>query len=204
MKRAMILLPIALLLIVGCKSKETAEKGTGQEMKSQSAAGADEVAIIETQFGKIVLEFFTDVAPNHVANFKRLARQGFYDGVTFHRVIPNFMIQGGDPNTKDRDRSQHGLGGPGYTINAEFNNKPHLRGTLSMARSSDPNSAGSQFFICVAPQPRLDGQYTVFGQVIKGLDAVDQIVNTPRDERDNPIDPMVMYKVSIVPRSQAK
>jgi peptidyl-prolyl cis-trans isomerase B (cyclophilin B) len=182
------------------------QKESSSQMPSQTtpADTADEVAVIDTKFGKIILEFFPDVAPGHVANFKKLARSGFYDGCTFHRVIPNFMIQGGDPNTKDDDRSNDGLGGPGYTINAEFNKRPHLRGVLSMARTSDPNSAGSQFFICVADIPHLDGQYTVFGQVIQGLEAVDQIVNLPRDSRDNPLEAAIMLKVSIVPRSQMK
>jgi len=199
----------AFMLIVGCGAKKESQQ---MEQKSQKAGTelespvpgetADEVAIIDTKFGKIILEFFPDVALGHVANFKKLARDGFYDGCTFHRVIPNFMIQGGDPNSKDADRSNDGMGGPGYTVNAEFNQRQHLRGVLSMARSQDPNSAGSQFFICVADIPHLDGQYTVFGKVIKGMEAVDQIVNLPRDQKDNPLDPAIMLKVSIVPRSQ--
>jgi peptidyl-prolyl cis-trans isomerase B (cyclophilin B) len=143
-------------------------------------------AIIETKFGKIELRFFPDVAQNHVNNFIELAKKGFYDGTTFHRVIPGFMIQGGDPNSKDPDKSRHGMGGPGYTLKAEFNNKPHKRGTLSMARAANPDSAGSQFFICVADSPFLDRQYTVFGEVISGMEVVDKIVNQPRDSRDNP------------------
>ena len=143
-------------------------------------------AIIETKFGKIELRFFLDVAPNHVNNFIELAKKGFYDGTTFHRVIPGFMIQAGDPNSKDPDKSRHGMGGPGYTLKAEFNNKPHKRGTLSMARAANPDSAGSQFFICVADSPFLDRQYTVFGEVITGMEVVDKIVNQPRDSRDNP------------------
>jgi peptidyl-prolyl cis-trans isomerase B (cyclophilin B) len=143
-------------------------------------------AVIETKYGEIGLEFFPEAAPGHVENFLKLAAEGFYDGTTFHRVIPGFMIQGGDPNTKSEDRSGHGLGGPGYTIDAEFSDRPHKRGTLSMARAADPNSAGSQFFICVADSPFLDGQYTVFGEVSSGMEAVDQIVGLPRDGRDNP------------------
>ncbi|RJP79380.1 MAG: peptidylprolyl isomerase [Candidatus Zixiibacteriota bacterium] len=165
---------------------------------------AEEAAIIDTRFGRIVLEFFPDVAPNHVANFKKLAREGFYDGTTFHRVIPGFMIQGGDPNSKDENRANDGSGGPGYSINAEFNSKKHVKGTLSMARSQDPNSAGSQFFITVADVPHLDGQYTVFGRVIQGQEVADQIVAVPRDARDNPTEPVQMQKVSIVPRDQVK
>lgn len=143
-------------------------------------------ATIETKFGNIELEFLPDVAPKHVENFIKLAKEGFYDGCTFHRVIPGFMIQGGDPNSKSNDRSRHGTGGPGYNVNAEFNNTPHKRGILSMARSSDPNSAGSQFFIVVQDSLFLDKQYTVFGKVSSGMDVADQIVSQPRDGADNP------------------
>lgn len=139
-------------------------------------------------WGDIQLKFFPEVAPNHVNNMVKLAKEKFYDGTTFHRVIPGFMIQGGDPNSKDQDRSRHGMGGPGHRVNAEFNHRPHKRGTLSMARSQDPNSAGSQFFICVADSNFLDGQYTVFGEVVHGLDTVDRIVNATRDANDNPLD----------------
>ena len=154
-------------------------------------------AIIETSLGTIELKFFPDVAPNHVKNFVDLAKKGFYDGTTFHRVIPGFMIQGGDPNSKDPDKSRHGMGGPGYTVKAEFNDKPHKRGTLSMARAQDPDSAGSQFFICVADAAFLNKQYTVFGEVISGMNVADKIVNQPRDKRDNPNDRVEM-KVKIV------
>ena len=154
-------------------------------------------AVIETKFGNIELSFFTEVAPGHVNNFIELAKKGFYDGTTFHRVIPGFMIQGGDPNSKDTDKSSHGMGGPGYTIKAEFNEKPHKRGALSMARSAQPDSAGSQFFICVADANFLDRQYSVFGEVVSGLEAVDAIVNQPRDPRDNPIERIEM-KVKII------
>ncbi|MEW6376622.1 MAG: peptidylprolyl isomerase [Thermodesulfobacteriota bacterium] len=154
-------------------------------------------ATIETKFGKIELKFFPEVAPNHVNNFIELAKKGFYDGTTFHRVIPGFMIQGGDPNSKQLDKSNHGLGGPGYTIKAEFNPKPHKRGALSMARASDPDSAGSQFFICVVDSSFLDRQYTVFGEVVSGMDVADKIVNQPRDKMDNPIERTEM-KVKIV------
>jgi len=143
-------------------------------------------AVIETKFGNIELKFFPDVAPGHVKNFIELAKKGFYDGTTFHRVIPGFMIQGGDPNSKGTDKSGHGMGGPGYTIKAEFNDRPHKKGTLSMARSANPDSAGSQFFICVADAPFLDRQYSVFGEVASGMDVADKIVNEPRDRNDNP------------------
>lgn len=154
-------------------------------------------AVIETKFGNIELKFFPDVAPNHVNNFIELAQKGFYDGTTFHRVIPGFMIQGGDPNSKDPDKSKHGMGGPEYAVKAEFNKKPHKRGTLSMARSSNPDSAGSQFFICVADSSFLDGQYTVFGEVVSGMEVADKIVSQPRDRRDNPNERIEM-KVKIV------
>jgi peptidyl-prolyl cis-trans isomerase B (cyclophilin B) len=132
-----------------------------------------------------------------VKNFIDLAKKGFYDGTIFHRVIPGFMIQGGDPNTKNPDRAKHGTGGPGYSLKAEFNDKPHKRGTLSMARAADPNSAGSQFFICVAPASFLDKQYTIFGEVVSGMEVADKIVSAPRDKRDNPNERMEI-KVRIV------
>ncbi len=139
-------------------------------------------------WGDIVLKFYPDVAPDHAKNFCKLAAQNFYDGTTFHRVIPGFMVQGGDPNSKNTDRSNHGMGGPGYHIKAEFNSKQHKRGVLSMARAQDPDSAGSQFFICVADSPFLDGQYTAFGEVVSGLDIVDRVVGAKRDGRDNPLE----------------
>lgn len=160
-------------------------------------AGGEEIGVIETTLGTIEVAFVEDKAPGHVKNFKDLARQGFYDQTTFHRVIPGFMIQGGDPNTKEDDRSRHGLGGPGYTIPAEFNDVRHDRGIVSMARSQDPDSAGSQFFIVVKDAHFLDGQYTVFGKVIKGMDVADQIVSVARDSNDNPVDKVVMTRVSI-------
>ena len=135
------------------------------------------IQVDEELWGEIQLKFFPDVAPNHVKNLVTLAKDTFYDGTTFHRVIPGFMIQGGDPNSKDADRSRHGTGGPGHQVNAEFNKRLHRRGTLSMARSQDPNSAGSQFFICVADANFLDGQYTAFGEVVSGMEIVDRIVN---------------------------
>jgi peptidyl-prolyl cis-trans isomerase B (cyclophilin B) len=147
-------------------------------------------AIIETKFGEIELEFLPAKAPGHVKNFLDLARKGFYNGTTFHRVIPGFMIQGGDPNTKDlkAPRDRHGTGGPGYTIKAEFNDTAHKRGVLSMARAQSPDSAGCQFFICVADSAFLDRQYTAFGRVVRGMEVADQIVKAPRDSRDNPND----------------
>ena len=165
-----------------------------------TSALAGEIAVIETTLGNIELEFLEDVAPGHTKNFKDLANKGFYDGTIFHRVIPGFMIQGGDPNSKSEDRSSHGTGGPGYTINAEFSETPHDRGVLSMARSQDPNSAGSQFYIVVKDSHFLDGQYTAFGRVINGMDVADKIVDSPRDARDNPNDRIEMKSVKIVNR----
>ncbi len=171
----------------------------GVLMAGTSAFGG-EIAIIETTMGNIELEFLEDKAPGHVKNFKDLAKKGFYDGTTFHRVIPGFMIQGGDPNSKSTNRSTHGMGGPGYTIKAEFNDTPHDRGILSMARSQDPDSAGSQFYIVVKDSHFLDNQYTVFGRVIKGMEVVDKIVSVSRDSRDNPDKRVEMKSVKIVNR----
>jgi peptidyl-prolyl cis-trans isomerase B (cyclophilin B) len=159
-----------------------------EEVKKMS----EQQAIIHTKLGDITLKFFPDVAPNHVNNFIELAKKGFYNGTIFHRVVPKFVIQGGDPNSKNPDRSKHGMGGPGYSVKAEFSNKPHKRGTLSMARSAHPDSAGSQFFICVADAPFLDGKYTVFGEVVKGIEVADKIVSLPRDGNDNPKDRIEM------------
>jgi peptidyl-prolyl cis-trans isomerase B (cyclophilin B) len=147
-----------------------------------------ESVVIETSLGEIEIEFLPDKAPGHVKNFLDLAKKGYYDGTTFHRVIPGFMIQGGCPNTKDASRGKagHGTGGPGYTIKAEFNDVSHKRGVLSMARSSDPNSAGSQFFIVVADSTFLDRQYTAFGKVVRGIEVADKIVASARDRNDNP------------------
>lgn len=144
-------------------------------------------ATIETNFGNIVFELFPNIAPETVRNFITLAKRNFYDGTLFHRVIPSFMIQGGDPNTKKPDKSRWGVGGPGYTIKAEFNSRSHLRGIVSMARATDPDSAGSQFFIVTKDSTFLDKQYTVFGQVLEGMNVADKIVNLPRDKNDCPL-----------------
>jgi peptidyl-prolyl cis-trans isomerase B (cyclophilin B) len=174
------------------------KKFTEEEIKRMS----ETKAVIETKFGSMELRFFPDVAPNHVNNLIELAKKGFYDGTTFHRVIPGFMIQGGDPNSKDPDRSKHGMGGPSHSVVAEFSDKPHKRGTLSMARSSDPNSAGSQFFICVADSRFLDGKYTVFGEVVSGMDVADMIVSQKRDRRDNPLERIDM-KIRVVEKGSS-
>jgi len=157
-------------------------------------------AIIHTQFGDIHISFYPEVAANHVHNFISLAKSGFYNGTIFHRVIPGFMIQGGDPNSKSKDRTKHGIGGPGYHLKAEFNSYPHRRGILSMARSQHPDSAGSQFFICVTDQRRLDHNYTVFGKVEKGMSVADKIVSQKRDRRDNPISRIEMTVEVVEPK----
>ena len=159
---------------------------------SQGTKATISVKVKGEPVGDITLKFYSDVAPNHVKNFVTLARQKFYDGTTFHRVIPGFMIQGGDPNSKNPDRSTHGMGGPGHRVKAEFNSRPHKRGVLSMARANDPDSAGSQFFICVADANFLDWQYTAFGEVASGMELADRIVGMKRDCRDNPLERVEM------------
>jgi peptidyl-prolyl cis-trans isomerase B (cyclophilin B) len=144
-------------------------------------------ATIKTKFGDMDVVFFPEKAPKHVENFIALAKSGFYNGTIFHRVIPGFMIQGGDPNTKDPNKPEtYGQGGPSQRLKAEFNDIPHRRGILSMARTSDPNSAGSQFFIVVKDSNFLDGQYTAFGEVVKGMEVADKIVSMPKNSRDLP------------------
>ena len=155
-------------------------------------------AVIETNQGKIVFSLLPDIAPETVRNFIKLAKTGFYDGTLFHRVIPGFMIQGGDPNTKQPDKSTWGTGGPGYSIKAEFNSRSHLRGIVSMARAMDPDSAGSQFFIVTSDSTFLDGQYTAFGEVVEGLETADKIVNLSRDDNDCPLQEAKMLHVSIL------
>ena len=167
---------------------------------------AEEQAVLQMSGGgEIRLRFFPDTAPGHVENFKKLARRGFYDGTTFHRVIPGFMIQGGDINSKDGDPVNDGLGDPGYSIPAEFNDVPHRRGILSMARADDPDSAGAQFFIMLADSPRwaelLDGKYTVFGEVVSGMDVVDRIAASPVDRRDRPLRNQVITSATLEPAS---
>ena len=195
MKHTITVLAI-FFIIAGCETKQ----------KSKESVMDKDRAVISTQFGDIVLEFFDDIAPKHVESFKLHAQNGYYNGTTFHRVIPGFMIQGGDPLTKSEDRSRHGTGGnsakyfgigteskqSSWDLPAEFSNTPHERGTLSMARSNNPDSGGSQFFICVADARFLDNQYTVFGKVTSGMDVVDAVVSAPRDARDNPDDRIEM------------
>ena len=194
-KKNIILLTI-FLTIVGCGTKK----------ENKESVMDKEIAVISTKFGDIKLEFFDEIAPKHVESFKLHAQNGYYDGTIFHRVIPGFMIQGGDPLSKSEDKSRHGTGGNAakyfgigdensestWDLPAEFSTTPHERGILSMARSQNPDSGGSQFFICVADARFLDNQYTVFGKVVSGMDVVDSIVNAPRDARDNPDDRIEM------------
>jgi len=179
-----------------------------EEQKPMNSA--NEVAVIKTSEGEMVAEFWPEVAPNTVENFKKLARSGFYDGTAFHRIVKGFMIQGGDPLTKDSAKeSRYGTGDPGYKIKAEFNDRSHERGVLSMARSSDPNSAGSQFFICLANVSRLDHQYTTFGKIIKGDDVLGKIGDTEvttsdSGERSKPTKRVTVESIKIVPADSVK
>lgn len=168
---------------------------------------AKEYAVISTTYGDIVIELWPDVAPNTVNNFKSLAKRGFYDGTCFHRIVKGFIVQGGDPLTKDPDKEHlWGTGGPGYHLKAEFHDRPHLRGVISMARGEDPDSAGSQFFICLSDARFLDGQYTAFGRVVKGMEVVDRIAETPvtigpDGEQSKPTERIEIKSIRIVPES---
>ena len=199
----MILLPI---FFSGCNKKEKVEPIALKSTKKVESKPLKEVGIISTQFGDMVVEFYERAAPKHVESFKLHAKSGYYNGTIFHRVIPGFMIQGGDLNTKGENKSIYGQGGHAakfygigkednpstWDIPAEFNDIKHTLGILSMARTSDPNSAGSQFFICAGDASHLDAQYTVFGKVIEGLGIINKIVNMPRDNQDNPINRVEM------------
>ncbi len=165
----------------------------------------NEVAVIKTTEGEMVAEFWPDVAPETVKNFKKLAREGFYDGTAFHRVIKGFMIQGGDPLTKNaKDEARWGTGDPGYKIKAEFNDRSHKRGVLSMARSNDPDSAGSQFFICHGDPASLNGKYTTFGKLIKGDDVLEKIATTATHPPDRPDKRVGVESIKIVARDSVK
>ena len=169
-----------------------------------TTASANEHAVIKTSYGEMTIAFWPDVAPDTVENFKKLAREGFYDGTAFHRILKGFMIQGGCPNTKEGARGMPGTGDPGYKIKAEFNAKPHVRGVISMARAADPNSAGCQFFICHGDAKFLDRQYTAFGQLVNGDDVLEKIANVPTKsggggEKSTPIDRVGVESVTIVP-----
>jgi peptidyl-prolyl cis-trans isomerase B (cyclophilin B) len=189
--RNALFLVLALALVVSCAQQKEKEK-------------EEEVAVITTTEGVMVVQFWTNAASNTIANFKKLAKSGFFDGTCFHRVIRGFMIQGGDPLTKDPAKeAMWGTGDPGYKINAEFNDHSHVRGVLSMARSSDPNSAGSQFFICHGNPTQLDHQYTTFGKLIKGDDVLEKIATTPTHPPDRPDKRMEIISIKIVPASSA-
>jgi peptidyl-prolyl cis-trans isomerase B (cyclophilin B) len=206
-------------LLAGCSNTTSSTSADNSQQSSSSTpaaaasapaaqpnasapAAADEVAVIKTTDGDMVIQFWPDAAPKTVANFKKLARSGFYDGTCFHRVIKDFMIQGGDPLTKDPSAEDRwGTGGPGYTVDAEFNDHSHVRGVISMARSSDPNSAGSQFFICHGNPTQLDHQYTAFGHLIKGDDVLEKIATTPTHPPDRPDKRVDITSITIVPAS---
>ena len=153
--------------------------------------------VIKTNFGSMKFTLLPDLAPETVRNFSKLVKSGFYNGTLFHRVIPGFMIQGGDPNTKNSDKSMWGQGGPGYNLKAEFSSRSHLRGIVSMARAADPDSAGSQFFIVTSDRTFLDKQYTVFGEVTEGMEVVDKSVNLPRDGNDCPEQEVKMLEITV-------
>ncbi len=180
------------------QTRQATPAASRKQEKKIMANDQDKVAVLHTTEGDITIRFFPDVAPNHVKNFLKLAESGFYDGTKFHRIIPGFMIQGGDPNTKTDNTSSWGTGGSGTNINAEFNGITHKRGIVSMARSNNPNSASSQFFIVVKDSTFLDRQYTVFGEVTKGMDVADKIVNASRDtSNDRPNKPVAITSITI-------
>jgi peptidyl-prolyl cis-trans isomerase B (cyclophilin B) len=199
MKSILINLLAAALVVVSINAEE-----------KKPMSSANEVAVIKTSEGEMIAEFWPDVAPNTVENFKKLARSGFYDGTAFHRIVKGFMIQGGDPLTKDPAKeSRYGTGDPGYKIKAEFNDRSHERGVLSMARSNDPDSAGSQFFICLANASRLDHQYTTFGKLIKGDDVLGKIGDievtmSDSGERSKPTKRVTVESIKIVPADSVK
>ncbi len=214
------LLAAALMASTTAHAEETKKESSKTEAKSDAAKGekkadakadekksdsANEVAVISTSEGDMVIEFWPDVAPKTVENFKTLAKKGFYDGTAFHRVIKGFMIQGGDPLTKDASKEpMWGTGDPGYKIKAEFNDRSHKRGVISMARSADPDSAGSQFFICHGNPTFLDHQYTAFGKLIKGDDVLEKIATTSTHPPDRPDKRVEVKSIKIVPAEKAK
>src|SRR5262249_45703117 len=199
---------LLILSVVILSSAVLATEETKEEKSPMSSSS--ELAVIKTSEGDTVVQFWTDAASNTVENFKKLARQGFYDGTIFHRIVKGFMIQGGDPNSKDPAKeNSYGEGGPGYNLKAEFNDHSHDRGVISMARGPDPDSAGSQFFICLAPVHRLDHQYTTFGKLIKGQDVLGKIGDTPvtknsMGEPSKPTKRIVIEAIKIVPPDSVK
>jgi peptidyl-prolyl cis-trans isomerase B (cyclophilin B) len=204
MKHLKYYLPLLALLLASCIG-HAADAQTNAPALAKPAADTNEVAVIKTTQGDMVIAFWTDAAPNTIANFKKLAKSGFYDGTCFHRVIRGFMIQGGDPLTKDPTaEARWGTGGPGYQVDAEFNDHSHVRGVISMARSSDPNSAGSQFFICHGSPTQLDHQYTTFGHLIKGDDVLEKIGTTSTHDPDRPDTRMGIISIKIVSADSVK
>jgi len=194
---------LASIALVSCSNADQTNNSAGNQTSNTNSV--DEVAVIDTTEGTMVIAFWPDVAPNTVANFKKLARQGFYDGTCFHRVIKDFMIQGGDPLTKDPSKeAMWGTGDPGYKIKAEFNDRSHTRGVISMARSQEPDSAGSQFFICHGNPTFLDHQYTAFGKLIKGDDVLEKIATTPTHPPDRPDKRMGVISIKIIPADSSK
>ncbi len=204
----LVLLGLMAGLLTACSQGPQSTTSTSKETNIVSTATTNEVAILKTAEGEMVIEFWSDVAPNTVENFKKLANQGFYDGTAFHRIIKGFMIQGGDPLSKSNSPAV-GTGGPGYKIKAEFNNRKHERGVLSMARSQNPDSAGSQFFICLGDASFLNGQYTAFGHVIKGDDVLGKLGDSPvgvgnSGEKSVPLTRVGLESVKIVPADSVK
>jgi len=204
MKRVLFALAAALLCGLAVSAEDKAPTKTDKKETPVSNT-TNEVAVIKTVAGEMVIEFWPDVAPKTVENFKTLAKKGFYDGTAFHRIIKGFMVQGGCPNTKAGARGLPGTGGPGYTIKAEFNAKPHVRGVISMARSANPDSAGCQFFICHGDARFLDRQYTAFGEVLKGDDVLEKLANVPTKasggEKSTPIERVAIESIAIVAAS---
>ncbi len=203
-----IIMKLSILLAALLSSTIFAAEDKKEEKTSVNAS--NEVAVIKTSEGEMVVQFWKDATPKTIENFKKLAREGFYDGTIFHRIVKGFMIQGGDPNSKDSAKdNSYGEGGPGYKIKAEFNSHSHERGVVSMARGPDPDSAGSQFFICLAPVRRLDGQYTTFGKLIKGDNVLEKIGETPvtrnnTGEMSKPTKRIVIESVKIGPAESVK
>ena len=199
-----------LLIVLAALLSSTMFAAEEKKEEKTTVNASNEVAVIKTSEGEMVVQFWTDAAPNTIDNFKKLARQAFYDGTIFHRIVKEFMIQGGDPDSKDPAKEEsYGQGGPGYKVKAEFNNHSHQRGVISMARGPDPDSAGSQFFICLAPVPRLDHQYTTFGKLLKGDDVLQKIGDTPvtrnsSGEMSKPTKRVVIESVKIVPAESVK
>ena len=204
MKAIHLICAVGLFAAAAIQAEET-KTNTPTAPATMSTSPSNLVAVIKTTEGDMVVEFWPDVAPKTVENFQTLVKKGFYDGTCFHRVIKGFMIQGGDPLTKDASKEDMwGTGGPGYMIKAEFNSRSHKRGVLSMARSNNPDSAGSQFFICHGAPSFLDNQYTTFGQLIKGDDVLEKIGTTPTHPQDRPDKRMGIISITLVPRDSVK